>query len=209
MIVTSRSFVVASTIVILILSAILTYVISKTYMKTKRTHLFYWSAGLFVFTVSVLLETLMASGIYNVFIISLYLFLVAVLVNFLSLGSFALYNNKKFENYYYIYSGITVIFLIITLALYPPGYLISDYIVYGPLPLPVTISSSFVTFPAAFFIVLIAIISYKKNKNKKLLSIIAGVIIVSIAGTLYIARFPVFLYYAEFIGIVLLWIGFV
>ncbi len=72
----------------------------------------------------------------------------------------------------------------------------------------VVVSSSFVSFPAAFFIILIAALSYKKSRNIKLLSIIAGVIVVSIAGTLYIAAIPVFLYYAEFIGILLLWIGF-
>jgi ABC-type siderophore export system fused ATPase/permease subunit len=96
----------------------------------------------------------------------------------------------------------------VTLVLYPVGNIIKEHIVFGVLPLGVTISSSFVTFPAAAFIILIAAISYKKFKSKKLLSIIAGVIIVAIAGTLYIAAIPVFLYYAEFIGILLLWIGF-
>ncbi len=45
--------------------------------------------------------------------------------------------------------------------------------------------------------------------SKKMLSIIAGVIIVSIAGSLYIVHFPAFLYYSEFIGISLLWFGFI
>jgi hypothetical protein len=52
-------------------------------------------------------------------------------------------------------------------------------------------------------------VSYRKTRNKKLLSIIAGVIVVSIAGTLYIVAFPAFLYYAELAGIALLWLGFV
>lgn len=41
-----------------------------------------------------------------------------------------------------------------------------------------------------------------------MLSIIAGVVIVSIAGSLFIAQFPAFLYYSEFIGILLLCLGF-
>ena len=41
-----------------------------------------------------------------------------------------------------------------------------------------------------------------------MLSIIAGVVVVSIAGGLYIAAVPVFLYYSEFVGIILLWFGF-
>ncbi len=206
--VTSETFVTLSTIIIFLLSAGLTFFILRKYLKTKKLNLLYWSVGLVVFTVAVLLEILMANKIYSELIIDLYLFLVAVLVQFLALGSFALYNNKKFLSYYYIYSVLATVFLIVTLVLYPVGNIIKEHIVFGVLPLGVTISSSFVTFPAAAFIILIAAISYKKFKSKKLLSIIAGVIIVAIAGTLYIAAIPVFLYYAEFIGILLLWLGF-
>ncbi len=206
--VVSESFVTFSTIVIFILSAGLTFFILRKYMAKKQLNLLYWSAGLIVFTLAVLLEIIMANNIYSRFLIDLYLFLVAVLVQFLALGSFALYGNKKFLNYYYIYSILATIFLIVTLIIYPTGNVIDHHIVFGILPLGVVISSSFVTFPAAVFIVLIAAISYKKFHSKKLLSIIAGVIIVAIAGTLYIAAIPVFLYYAEFIGILLLWIGF-
>lgn len=206
--VTSNTFVTISTIIIFLLSAGLTFFILRKYLKTRKLNLFYWSSGLIIFTLAVLLEILMANGIYSRLIIDIYLFLVAILVQFLALGSFALYNNKRFLSYYYIYSILATIFIIATLVLEPIGDIIKMHIVYGVLPLGVTISSSFVTFPAALFIILIAAISYKKFKNKKLLSIIAGVIIVAIAGTLYIAAIPVFLYYAEFIGILLLWIGF-
>ncbi len=65
------------------------------------------------------------------------------------------------------------------------------------------------TFPAAILLILIAAISYKKKRNYKMLSIIIGVIIVAMAGTLYIVEIPVFLYYSEFIGILLLWYGFI
>ena len=206
--VTSELFVTISTVIIFLLSAGLTFFIVKKYLKTKKLNLLYWSIALTVFTAAVLLEILMANKIYSELIIDLYLFLVAILVQFLALGSFALYNNRKFLSYYYIYSVLATVFLVITLILYPAGNIIKTHIVFGVLPLGIVISSSFVTFPAAVFIILIAAISYKKFKNKKLLSIIAGVIIVAMAGTLYIAAVPVFLYYAEFIGILLLWIGF-
>ncbi len=206
--VTSELFVTISTVIIFLLSAGLTFFIVKKYLKTKKLNLLYWSIALTVFTAAVLLEILMANKIYSELIIDLYLFLVAILVQFLALGSFALYNNRKFLSYYYTYSILATVFLVITLILYPVGNIIKTHIVFGVLPLGIVISSSFVTFPAAVFIILIAAISYKKFKNKKLLSIIAGVIIVAMAGTLYIAAVPVFLYYAEFIGILLLWIGF-
>lgn len=44
--------------------------------------------------------------------------------------------------------------------------------------------------------------------NPKMLATIAGVVIVAIAGSLYIAQFPAFPYYSEFIGILLLWLLF-
>jgi hypothetical protein len=59
-------------------------------------------------------------------------------------------------------------------------------------------------------IVLIGVsaIGYMRTKRKNLLWIILGVLIVGIGGTLYIAAFPAFLYYVEFIGLVMLWLGF-
>ncbi len=208
MFITSEAFVLLSVITLFALTIGLTVVILKKYLKTQYLSLFYWSLGLIVFTFAVLLEIIMAANIFSRFLIDFYLFLVAILVNFLALGSFALFGNRKFLSYYYIYSIISIIFLISTLIIYPVGHIIIHHIVFGPLPLMIVISSSSVSFPAAVLIIIIASISYRKSKNTKLLSIIAGVLVVSIAGTLYIAAIPVFLYYAEFIGIVLLWFGF-
>ncbi len=88
------------------------------------------------------------------------------------------------------------------------GNILINYVVYAPLPSLVIIASSTVTFPAAAVIIAVAALSYKSTKSRKMLSIITGVVIVSIAGTLYIAAYPEFLYYAEFVGILLLWLGF-
>ena len=140
--VVSTAFVTFSTIVIFLLSAGLTFFIVRKYLAKKQLNLLYWSSGLIVFTLAVLLEILMANNIYNRFIIDFYLFLVAVLVQFLALGSFALFGNKKFLNYYYIYSVLATIFLIATLVLYPVGDIIRSHIVFGVLPLGITLSSS-------------------------------------------------------------------
>ncbi|MGD0511551.1 MAG: hypothetical protein ABSA33_06990, partial [Candidatus Micrarchaeaceae archaeon] len=85
---------------------------------------------------------------------------------------------------------------------------IVNYIAYGNPPLLVIYSSSIVTFPAAAILITVALKSYLKTKSYRMLSIIIGVVIVSIAGTLYIVQFPSLLYAAEFIGILLLWVGF-
>ena len=83
-----------------------------------------------------------------------------------------------------------------------------NYVVAGAPPISVIVTSSIATFPAAIVIIWVAAASYIQKRNVKMLSIIAGVIVVSIAGTLYIASFPAFLYYSEFFGILLLWLGF-
>jgi len=196
------------TIVVFILSLVLTIFLTKSYLRAKKLNLLFWSLGLWAFTIGVLLEIIFAYGLYSTFLIDLYLFIVAVLVEFLALGSMELIASKRLKISYYIFCIASTIFVLYSLVVSKMPNLISNYIVYGPLPALVIYSSSIVTFPAAVILVIIAALSYRKRKDYRMLSIIIGVIIVSIAGTLYIVSFPAFLYIAEFIGIVLLWIGF-
>ncbi|MCL4345995.1 MAG: hypothetical protein M1496_06525 [Candidatus Thermoplasmatota archaeon] len=198
-----------STIIIFILTLILAVLISSNAVRTKRAPFIFWSSGLWIFAVSVLLETIFSAGISNSILMDSYLFLVAVLVEMLALGSVYLLGNRKLMNGYVIYSVLADIILGVSLLITPlPGMIITG-VVAGILPIAVVITSSIVTFPAAALLIIISYVSYRKRADKKLISIILGVIVVSVAGTLYIAAFPAFLYYAEFIGIVLLWLGFV
>lgn len=198
-----------STVIILLLSIGLSMIISLNLMRKRTVSLFYWSAGLWVFSISVAIEVAFAFGIFSGILINSYLFLVAVIVEFLALGSVSLLNKKRLTESYLIFNIATDIFLLFSLATNNVGDIITHGVVFGPLPILVTIASSIVTFLAAVLLVVISAVSYRKTRNKKLLSIIAGVIVVSIAGTLYIVAFPAFLYYAELAGIALLWLGFV
>ncbi len=137
-----------------------------------------------------------------------YLFLVSLLVELLALGSIQLVGARAIRYTYYIFTILSTIVALYFVAVSYIGYIITGYIVYGPLPLSVTLISSIITFPAAVVLVVVAAVSYWRTHSKKMLSIIAGTVVVSIAGTLYIVQFPAFLYYAEFIGILLLWLGF-
>ncbi|MEM4772136.1 MAG: hypothetical protein QW460_03960 [Thermoplasmatales archaeon] len=157
----------------------------------------------------VALEVVFSVGVFNEALIDVYTLVVAVLVGFLALGSTSLLSRKRLFLSYVLYFALTASFLMVTLLLTHIGNIISRGVVFGPLPMLVVISSSLVTFPAAALLIIISLLSYAKTKSWKLISIVAGVIVVSIAGTLYIASFPSFLYIAEFIGILLLWFGFV
>ncbi len=197
-----------STLIIFVLSTALSVVISAAYVKKRSWNLLAWSSGLWLFAASVALEAIFAYAIYSSQLIDLYLFLVAVLVEFLALGSVLLVSNRNFTRAYAAYSIITDAFLVYSLASAQVGNIITSGVVFGPLPLLVIVASSLVTFPAAALLIIISALSYRERHNAGMISIIAGVVIVSIAGTLYIASFPSFLYYAEFIGILLLWIAF-
>ncbi|MCW1291569.1 MAG: hypothetical protein QXL76_00360 [Candidatus Rehaiarchaeum fermentans] len=210
--------VLISVLIIDILSIILALLMSLKYNKNRSKTYLFWSAGLWAFTISVFLEILFALGIYNEFLISTYVFLVALLVELLALGSIQFF--PKFVRIYYIFCLLSTLALIISLFFVNIGNIIQNYVVYGALPLVTTIISSIITFPAAAIIIISAILTIKRTgkykdssvkfkKRVQMISIIIGVLFVSLAGTLYIASYPELLYWSEFGGIVLLWIGFI
>ena len=204
-----ESLVLGSTLFIFMASAVLAFLLTKHYVGGKNRSFLYWSAGMWLFAFAVLLEVVFSFSIYKPVLMGTYLFAVAVLVQMLSLGSLNLLKKRGFMLSYAVYSVIVDIFLLFSLVLTPVGNIIINGVVFGALPLLVTIASSFVTFPAAAILIVTAVLSYRTRKSYKMLDIIAGTVVVSIAGTLYIAAFPAFLYFAEFIGILLLWFGFV
>jgi uncharacterized membrane protein YwzB len=196
------------TTIVFVLTLVLTLIMTKSYLKGKKLNSLFWSLGMWSFTIGVFLEILFALNISPEPLLALYLFIVAILVEFLALGSMELIKSKKLKQIYYAYCIITTIFVAYSLLATKITNFIMDYIAYGNPPLLVIYASSFVTFPAAAILVIIALKTYLKTKSYKMLSIVIGVIIVSIAGTLYIVQFPSLLYAAEFIGILLLWVGF-
>ncbi len=206
---TSQVFTEFSTILILALTVGLAVVLTRAYAKSKaRSHLF-WSIGLWLFALSVLLEVLFAFGVYSGFMIGMYLFLVVALVESLAMGAVALYKSRKLEMYFGAFAIASLAFAAYSIATSTIGNVLTNHVVFGVLPIMIITASSIGTFPSAVALIAIAAISYRKKKNPKMLSIISGVVIVSAAGTLYISGFPSFLYYSEFVGILLLWLGFV
>ncbi|MCL5100494.1 MAG: hypothetical protein M1122_00880, partial [Candidatus Marsarchaeota archaeon] len=167
------------------------------------------ATAIWIFALGVFIEIVFAYGIYSQDLIRSYLFLVAVLVELLALGSMQLAKNRNAKKVYNVFVILSTMLLAYSLMISNIGNIITDYVVFGLLPISVVITSSIITFPAAIILIAVAMKSYLVKRSSKLLSIIAGVIIVSIAGTLYIVQYPAFLYIAEFVGILALWYGFV
>ena len=197
------------TMLVFFASLLLSIIIVFDFVRSRRNNLLFWSVGMWLFTLSVLLEILFAGGVFSELLIDLYLFMAAVLVQFLALGSVFLLKSVRDHNLYTLYCAITDAFMIYALASTHVGNIIQQGVVSGLLPLTVTEASILITFPGAILLVLIALLSYRRRRDPKLLSIVAGTIVVSVAGTLYIAAFPSLLYLAELAGIILLWLGFV
>ena len=204
-----QDIVLLSTIVIAIPTIILAAYITKAYLRSRRRSHLFWSIGMWIFAVSVLLETVFSLNIYSSFLMDSYLLLVVILVEMLALGSLQLINNQLYKKIYYAFAILITVITAYCIFGFSQPYLITNHVVWGNPTLNTIITSSVATFAAAIVILVIATKSYLKTHSKKTLSIMIGVIEVSIAGTLYIASYPYFLYFAEFAGIVLLWIGFI
>ena len=205
----SQAFTEFSTLLILALTVGLAAVLTRTYLKSRaRPHLF-WSMGLWLFAIAVLIEVLFAFGTYNGLMIGAYLFIVVALVEALAMGSVELYGSSRLRLGFGAFMAASLAFAAYSIATSTIGDVLTNHVVFGVLPLAVILSSSFGTFPSAVALIAIAAISYRKRRSAKMLSIITGVVVVSAAGTLYISGFPTFLYYSEFAGILLLWLGFV
>lgn len=201
--------VLAVTLFVFVASFILSAILTLTYLRSGKNSVLMWSSGMWLFAVSVLLEIIFALGIYRESLIDLYLFLVAILVQLLSMGSVLLLKSRRLTGIYAVYSVAADIFLLYSLITTHIGSILQGGVVFGALPMAVITGSSLVTFPAAVALVAISALSYRRSRNTKLLSIIVGTVVVSVAGTLYIVSFPAFLYVAELVGIILLWAGFV
>lgn len=197
-----------STALTFVLAAILSAFLTRNYLQRRSKSYLFWSIGLWLFALSVLEEFLFSSGYYGESLIRSYLGLAAILVEFLALGSIQFVKSSKLKTAYYIFSIASTVALGYFLATETIGNILDNYVVFGTIPLSIVTVSSIITFPAVIVLIATALLSYRRTKNPKMLSIVVGVVITAIAGSLYIAQFPAFLYYSEFIGILFLWLGF-
>ena len=92
-----------STLLILVLSAILAAFLTRNYLQRRSRSYLFWSIGLWLFALSVLEEFLFSSGYYGESLIRSYLGIVAILVEFLALGLIQLVKTSRVRTTYYIF----------------------------------------------------------------------------------------------------------
>jgi hypothetical protein len=205
-----RTSIVASLIVLAALAALLTGIVTGRWRRNRRDAELYWSVGLALVTVTLGQEAAVYAGVVSSFMLQSYFFLVALLVGVLSLGSASLALSAPLRSAYAAYilamCGVTAV---VAFAFPVDGSVVTQGVITGSPGLALTVASSLVTFPAAVLMAVTSLYGAFRGKRWNLLYIGIGIIVISAAGSLYIASFPAALYYAEFVGVVLLFLGFV
>ena len=199
-----------STIVFFALSSILAAFLTRAYLRKREKSCLYWSIGFWFFALSDLLEVLFAFGVgaAGLLMVQLYLFVIAFMVIPIAMGSLELVKSMLARRLYVVYSAVTAVFLAYYTFSASMSNMVADGMVAGAIPMSVILYSSLITVPATIIIIGIAALSLVRRRKLKMLWIIAGMLAFAFGGMMYVASFPAAIYYVEFFGLVMLWLGF-
>ncbi len=201
---------IAASIVLLSAAALaLSLLVLQRFRTAGSLPHFWWGLGIFLVFVTLAEEAALYAGVWSQLLIRSYFVLVAVLVGLLSLGSAQLSLQGRWRAVWYAFvavSGVSVA-VVGALTFVPPSVLYHGVVWSSP-PLALVIASSIVTFPSALLLIVSSAYGAVRQHRPRLLFITVGTSVIALSGSLYIVSFPVALYYAEFVGVVLLFLGF-
>jgi hypothetical protein len=174
-----------------------------------RTQLM-WASGLAFAAIAMALEGIVYVGFSNTVLLQLYVFVSAAIVGVLSLGATRVLRSPRVERVYSWYIGAScAIVAAFSFATPLSSGMVTNGIITGDPPLLLIVLSTLVTGPATVVLLTASAVSLRRDRRWQTLLMIAGALILGAGGTLYIASFPVALYYAEFLGIICLFLGLV
>ena len=178
------------------------------YRQTRTQSQLMWGIGLAFAAGAMAVEAIVYWGVVNSPILQAYVFFSAAIVGVLSLGATRILRRPAVERLYTYYTlaacGVVAIACILTPL---PSSMVKSGIIVGNPPLLLIELSSLVTVPATVVLLAATALSLRRSWRWQSLLMAAGAVILGAGGTLYIASFPIALYYAEFLGIVLLFLG--
>lgn len=193
-----------------VITLVLAVLILRRFQRERQPCHLYWGVGIFLFFVTLVQEAVLDLGVWSQLLIQSYLILVAVLVGILSLGSAELSLRGRWRALWFGYIGVTSgVLVVVGLIVTVPTSIVSSGVVSGLPPTSIDVLSSLVTVPAALLLIVSALYGAVRYRRLNLLYIAAGTAVISAAGALYLVSLPATLYYAEFVGMVLLFLGFV
>lgn len=203
------SVVIVSLVMLTLLAALMSGVELNRFRTQGRQAHFYYGAGLGIVSATMLLEIIFYSGTINSIALGGYLFLVALLVGVLSLGSAEEGLPGAYRSAWRVYVASMAAIVAITCFWQPaPASIVVNGIVTGVPPFGIVVASALLTIPAALLMAGLALHDAVRFRALRLGLIAAGILVLAVAGTLYIVSIPVTLYYAEFVGVILLFFGF-
>jgi hypothetical protein len=193
-----------------VLLVILTVRAIARFFETKSRPQLMWGGGLGLAAAAMAVESVVYFGVVASGILQTYVFLSAAIVGILSLGATRVLRSPRLENIYTAYTLAACGVVAAACALTPlPTSMVSSGIIAGNPPLLLILLSSLVTVPATVVLLTATFLSLRRSHRWQTLLMAAGALILGAGGTLYIASFPIALYYAEFLGILLLFLGLV
>lgn len=178
------------------------------FFQTRKHSQLGWGVGLGFGATATAIELLAYVGVVSTILLQAYVFFSAAIVGTLSLGSVRAFRLPIYRNLYAGYiiavSAVVGVFCFITPV---SASMVQSGVISGNPPAFLLILSSLITVPATVVLLGFAVVSLRRAFHWKGLLMIAGASVLAAGGAFYIASFPVALYYAEFVGIVLLFIG--
>ena len=180
----------------------------RGYLATRAAMRLAWGAGLGFAAAAMGVEAAVFLGVVTPVLLQAYVFFSAAIVGVLSLGAVHVFHQRRLRTGYAVYQFITTAVVgIASFATSVPTGMVSGGIITGNPSVLLLILSSLVTVPATAVLLVASAIALKRNRRWQTLLLISGALILGAGGALYVASFPVALYYAEFSGIVLLFFG--
>ena len=177
-------------------------------VRVRKLAQAWWGAGLALGAAAMAIELLAYVGVVTEGLLQAYVFLSAGIVGVLSLGAAGSLHRPKLA---FGFSAFELLALAWTAGVsfttsLPTSMVVGGIIVGNP-PVLLLVLSSIVTVPATVVLLGTAVVSLRKAFRWSHVTMIAGACVLGAGGALYIASFPVMLYYAEFVGIIMLFVG--
>lgn len=203
-------YAIFSATALFLVNAILALLLARLYMLNRKSISYLiWSSGLRFFAIAIILEIMFAFGVYSDFLAKLYLFAVSMPLLAFSIGHMQFIRANSIKRYYYYYSIAISLLLLYTLVSSGTLGIYRDYVVYGSLPIQITLASVLLALSSCFVIFIVAISYSARKKDRKMLAIIPGVVAFLFINVIHLQILQMFTYYLQILGIIFIWLGIV
>ena len=167
-----------------------------------------WGAGMALGAAAMAIEFLAYVGFVTEALLQGYVFLSAGIVGVLSLGAAGSLHRPRLALGYAAFEALALAVVAVASFTTPlPLSMVVAGIIAGNPPALLLVLSTIVTVPATVVLLGTAVVSLRRSFRWSHVTMIAGACVLGAGGAFYIASFPVMLYYAEFVGIIMLFVG--